>query len=318
MGTVSEVSTEMLALVEAPKTFLSLGAGVQSSTLALMCAAGELPYVIDAAIFADTGAEPPAVYAWLEWITTRLPFTVWRVQKKNGNLYADGLEQRVSKAGKKYWKVQIPFFIANLDGGRGKLGRKCTSDYKVKPIVAKTRALVGQRLIRAWCRHYGVYRERIDVIVKGKKRKAWRWVKPPGTPPLARSLIGISLDEAHRAKPSREPWIENVHPLLDARITRQGCLDWMRDHGYPRPPRSACVFCPYHSDAEWSRMKREDPASFESAVRWEAAAAAAAACEITRGVPFLHSSLKPLAMIDFDANKTKDLFAEECEGLCGN
>ena len=48
------------------KRFLSLGAGVQSSTLALMIAHGELEPV-DAAIFADTGWEPKKVYVWLDW-----------------------------------------------------------------------------------------------------------------------------------------------------------------------------------------------------------------------------------------------------------
>ena len=39
---------------------LSLGAGVQSTVLALMACDGTLPG-LDAAIFADTGWEPPAV-----------------------------------------------------------------------------------------------------------------------------------------------------------------------------------------------------------------------------------------------------------------
>ena len=39
---------------------LSLGAGVQSSTLALMIEKGEIP-MVDAAIFADVGAEPKKV-----------------------------------------------------------------------------------------------------------------------------------------------------------------------------------------------------------------------------------------------------------------
>ena len=37
---------------------LSLGAGVQSSTLALMLHKGQVP-MVDCAIFADTMAEPP-------------------------------------------------------------------------------------------------------------------------------------------------------------------------------------------------------------------------------------------------------------------
>jgi 3'-phosphoadenosine 5'-phosphosulfate sulfotransferase (PAPS reductase)/FAD synthetase len=45
---------------------LSLGAGVQSTTLALMAAHGEIepPHC---AIFADTGWEPRAVYDHLDW-----------------------------------------------------------------------------------------------------------------------------------------------------------------------------------------------------------------------------------------------------------
>ena len=50
---------------------LSLGAGVQSSTLALMIAHGELPPVT-AAVFADTQWEPRKVYEWLDWLETEV------------------------------------------------------------------------------------------------------------------------------------------------------------------------------------------------------------------------------------------------------
>ena len=44
---------------------ISLGAGVQSSVMCLMAAKGELEPMPDAAIFADTGAEPRKVMEWL-------------------------------------------------------------------------------------------------------------------------------------------------------------------------------------------------------------------------------------------------------------
>ena len=47
------------------KYILSLGAGVQSSTLALMAVRGEIE-MPEAAIFADTGAEPKSVYEYLD------------------------------------------------------------------------------------------------------------------------------------------------------------------------------------------------------------------------------------------------------------
>ena len=79
------------------KRILSLGAGVQSSTLALMIARGELP-PIDAAIFADTGWEPPKVYLWLDWLEKQLPFPVHRVQR--GNLRQDALNRSKPASGR--------------------------------------------------------------------------------------------------------------------------------------------------------------------------------------------------------------------------
>lgn len=64
-------------------TVLSMGAGVQSSTLALMAAHGEVTPMPDVAIFADTGYEPKEVYDWLEFLKTKLPFPVVTVSKGN-------------------------------------------------------------------------------------------------------------------------------------------------------------------------------------------------------------------------------------------
>jgi hypothetical protein len=58
---------------------LSLGAGVQSSTVALLAAEGAIP-PLDCAIFADTGSEPAAVYAHLDRLIPALPFPVYRVK----------------------------------------------------------------------------------------------------------------------------------------------------------------------------------------------------------------------------------------------
>jgi len=57
---------------------ISLGAGVQSTTMALMAAHGEIAPMPDCAIFADTGWEPRAVYEHLAWLRSPgvLPFPV--------------------------------------------------------------------------------------------------------------------------------------------------------------------------------------------------------------------------------------------------
>ena len=109
---------------------LSLGAGVQSSTLALMAARGEIGPMPDAAIFADTGWEPRKVMEYLDWLEKQLPFPVYRVMHKEGLLKALQVEGGFAA---------VPFFTSN--GGMGR--RQCTNEYKIVPIQKKVRELLG-------------------------------------------------------------------------------------------------------------------------------------------------------------------------------
>ena len=204
---------------------ISLGGGVQSSCLAMMAAAGEIAPMPQAAIFADTQGEPQAVYEWMNWLEKQLPFPVIRVTA--GNLAEAELEIRVSgKTGKTYRKARIPAFGRNPDGSRGILGRKCTADFKIEPIRRHLRTMCG--------------------IKRGQKQcTVTQW-------------IGISYDEMGRARASADPWCQMRFPLLERDMTRDDCLAWMKSHGHPEPPRSACLFCPFHSDHEWARIKSGD------------------------------------------------------------
>lgn len=261
-------------------TVVSLGAGVQSSTLCLMAAQGLVDPLPDAAIFADTLAEPKAVYEWLDWLIPRLPFPVYRVQHKAGLLA--GVMQPLMRGR----FASPPLYTESATGG-GQLRRQCTKEFKVEPIQKKLRELLGIRPRR------------------------------PSPKVVSVSLwLGISLDEVVRMKPSREPWIEHRWPLVEARMTRADCLVWMKRHGYPRPPRSACVFCPYHSDNEW-RMVRANADDWQTAVSVD---------ELVRdGIRntterlYLHRSLQPLVDVDLATEQERgqlELWGNECEGLC--
>lgn len=275
---------------------LSLGAGVQSSTMAIMVAEGDLPPV-DFAIFADTQAEPASVYDWLDELEAIVeasahPFPIIRATR--GNLEdASVVVKRSRKSGRTYLKALIPAFIDGLDGKPpGLLGRRCTEDYKLVPIFRETRKRLG---------------------VFGKRTPDEWWVE---------QWIGISTDEAHRMKPSRPKWLESRWPLIDARMSRADCLRYMADRGL-HPPRSACVFCPFHSPEEWLRLKTEEPEGFDDAVAFERKLQAAAAkSETLKGVPYLTRNLQPLDSIDWEAEAQGDrwqldLFGNECEGMCG-
>ena len=194
---------------------LSLGAGVQSSTLALMIHKGKIP-MVDCAIFADTMAEPPKVYEWLEFIKKTVSFPVHIVSYRN-------LEQDVLDASEgNFQAFTIPFHTKDIDSGkRGMLMRQCTADYKIKPVVKKIRELLG---------YSKGQRVSLDTKVE--------------------MLLGISTDELRRMRMNKLRYIENQYPLInDLEMSRQDCIAWMRDNGYPMPTKSACYFCPFHSQA---------------------------------------------------------------------
>lgn len=267
-------------MTEKPYVVLSLGAGVQSSTLALMAAHGDLP-MPDVAIFADTHAEPASVYAWLERLERELPYPVIRVS--GGDIMADQTTMSVSKDGTKYLRNLIPAFSLNPDGSQGMLLRKCTADYKLAPIRRKVRELAAGRHVHQW--------------------------------------IGISRDEAHRMKDSGVRYITNIFPLIERGMLRVNCLDWLQAHGYPVPPKSACIVCPYHSDAQWQSLSPDElgrAVSFEK--KWNEVASQDQSASQIRGVIRLHRSLEPLDRADFSTAKDHgqlDLFGNECEGMCG-
>jgi len=92
-----------------PIHIISLGAGVQSSTMALMAAAGEITPMPKCAIFADTQAEPQSVYTWLDWLENQLPFPVVRATK--GSLDKRCTTPYFSEKNKKQAFVSIPAFL---------------------------------------------------------------------------------------------------------------------------------------------------------------------------------------------------------------
>ena len=264
--------------------YLSLGAGVQSSTLALMYATGELSPMPTGAIFADTQAEPASVYSWLDWLEEQLPFPVHRVSK--GSLTEAALTMRTTKDGRKFSKTDIPLFTKNADGTLGKVtNRSCTADYKIRPI---------NKFIRQAAK-----------IKRGEK-----------TPQVV-SVIGISLDEMRRMKPSREKWLVHRWPLIELRKRRQWCYEWMREKGFRQPPRSACVYCPFHNSKEWRRLQLEEPQEFEKAVDFERKLQAAKGRESSYdALPYLHRSCKPLDQIDFRSDVERgqlSMWDDECK-----
>lgn len=268
-----------------PLQVLSLGAGVQSTTVLLMSLKGELP-PLDAAVFADTGWEPKAVYehlAKLEKVAADAGLTVHRVGKPVGIREA-ALDPTTRFA-------SIPAFYANADGTTGRGKRQCTNEFKIEPI----RSLL-------WKLHREAGRAGVH-----------QW-------------FGISWDEAERMRDSDAKYVEHRYPLVDLRMTRKDCLAWLAAAGW-ETPRSACIGCPFHSDAEWRRIRDNDPEAWADAVDFDGRIRNGHGRHGTavKGQVFLHRQRVPLDQVDLRTLEDKgyltlfDGFTDDgCDtGYCG-
>lgn len=277
--------------------FLSLGAGVQSTTIFRMMCLGELAKA-DHAIFADTQWEPVEVYNHLDKLKEEgkkagIPVHVVTY----GDIRRDSLEGYVyndrSRIGRAFATMPL-YSTGYIPGKDGMLQRQCTNRYKIQPVEKKMKQLLG-----------------IETF-----RKA-----APGS---VEQVFGISADESRRVRTSGIKAIKYLYPFIfenstsDSPLiwrrpgfTREDCLTWNLKKGFTAPPRSACVGCPYHSNAEWRRIKA-DPKQWADAVEFDKAIRK----HPIRGECFLHRDNKPLDQVDLD-EKDPDQMEIECQGMCG-
>jgi hypothetical protein len=239
------------------QSFFSFGGGRQGTAIALMMihnrdVLSKLNYPIPRhVIFADTGREPAKVYTHVEKIRQLLIGADYQFHLVSVGSIGDTHRS----------KTLLPLFTkAPGDKGVGMLSRSCTQEFKINPIRKKIKELMGIT------------------------SRIWPLDRPYS------SWLGISIDEAQRAKPSAFRTETTQYPLIDLQLSVSHCVAYSEKIlGYP-PPKSACYICPMRSPSAWQNMATDDPESFASAVAFDK--------EIRTGVArkpaYLHSSGQPL------------------------
>lgn len=279
---------------------LNLGAGVQSTTVYLMYLTGEIKPLIDVAIFADTGEEPLSVYDHLRWIQSLGGPEI--IIRSAGRLGDDLLHGR-NRTGGRF--ASIPAYTAAEQGKPlGVVRRQCTREYKIDVI---------ERFIRR------------ELLGLKPRQRVPRGVR-------VQQVYGISCDEAGRARRIRERmertrWLEPVFPLLERFMTRGDCLAWLQRFGVPHEvSKSACVFCPFRSNAEWRKLRDTDPAGWQRAVQIDHALRIPGNV-VNRNLNqqlYIHRSCVPLDQADLGDSDCDGRqyhlglnWIAECTGMCG-
>lgn len=320
-----------------PKRILNLGAGTQSSWLYAEMCDGTIPPA-DLAIFSDTGWEPQAVYNQLAWLKSW--GTIPIIEVTAGNIRTDALRSRVRGiASEGHRWASMPLYTlrvwqpsevdefeaamcARIDASHdglwgpvedfgslesrrmlsdlrrgipvrqaGQITRQCTSEYKLIPI---------EKYIRT----------EILGLAHGERYN--------GEDGAVQQVFGISFDERTRMRTPHHRWSTFDYPLVDRRMRRDRVIELAAIRFPGRIfPRSACLGCPYHSNAEWRALRDNDP------IGW------ADACEVDRlirdccgmrGRMFLHRSCVPLWETDLSDDDASDFMfgmQNECIGMCG-
>lgn len=257
---------------------LSHGGGIQTSTLLFKAARGEIaPF--DAVIISDTGDEPEEVWDYLEYAIEQTGVPVIRTMSKTGSILEHIKRSKGPPDGKLL--VTLPYFLA--DGGR--MWRTCTKTLKIDPVTQEIRRILG--------------------IAKGCCVK-------PGT--QVEVCIGISTDEYLRAGGFPATYWQTItYPLLNADMSFNGCVRWLEERQYRKPPRSRCRVCPFRSNESWRSLS---PSDFEHA------------CQVDdfirsndtpprgfKSMPYLHADRIPLREVDLSVPVTL-LPDDECTGGC--
>lgn len=264
---------------------ISLGAGVQSSTMLLMAARGEFDQMPELAIFADTGWEPPAVYDHLDWLSAEVADAIEVVRVSEGNIRDDLVHALTT--GERW--VGVPLHIVG-ERGAGMLRRQCTREYKLDPIrrELRRRGYGPKNPVDSWL---GIS---LDEVQRMKpSRTPWQVSCWP--------LVDARLTRADCLR-----WFTENYP--GRTLTK-----------------SACVGCPYHNTAGWRGVKQDpelwaDAVEVDELVREHGVQSLEGE---TKG--FLHYSRVPLSDVDLSTPEERgqislldpENFGDECEGMCG-
>ena len=132
---------------------------------------------------------------------------------------------------------------------------------------------------------FGWFEARKQIPVAGPSRicttiakveRFERWLAD--TYPGENVEVWIGFEAGEEARADKDPNAgkgksaqrQNRFPLIEEGLCRCRCANLVRTLGYAIPRKSACVFCPYGTRADWKTYARELPESFTRTVKLEA------------------------------------------------
>lgn len=225
--------------------FLSCGAGMQSTALALMSCENvvtpnkfPLVPVYDCIMFCDLGEEPDWVYNQVNFIADKceqvgIPFIILR-----SHLFKDYMDL----FGKKR-VVSVPFWSIDENGKKGKMLRNCTLEYKID---------VMQKFVRLNMLGYKKGQRTKDSDLKAHEMH-----------------LGFSNEEKHRCKDNPHKMFFNKYPLVEMNLERKDNYKYILEVWGLDTKASACNICPFHRNYFFKYLKENYKDSYSKLVEFD-------------------------------------------------
>ena len=79
-------------------------------------------------------------------------------------------------------------------------------------------------------------------------------------------IIGFAYDEISRVKcQTGATW----YPLIEKKMTRSDCIQYIQSRGFPVPPKSGCFYCPFQRLDQWKELRSNHPDLWARAIQLE-------------------------------------------------
>ena len=250
------------------KTYLSLGAGVDTTAILLM---PDVMDQVDFVLFADTGGENPETYEYIEkYIKPYLEKIHKPMVIVHGEEKVNGELKTIMEEAYLGWKMIPVRFM-----------RHCTDKWKIRPMN--------------------------------------KYLKDNYPDEKLRVIIGFAYDEIQRVNTTRWKDQEVWYPLIEKKMTRDDCVKYIVQQGYPVPPKSGCFYCPFQRLDQWKNLRFNHPDLWERAVELEKNGSNYPEMTLSN----FRKKGKPLTLEEVDKNLGKSLYDygidpadEECSGAC--
>lgn len=225
---------------------LSLGAGQQSTALALMSCENvihkqkfPLVPIYDAILFCDLGAEREWVYKQAHFIENAcrkagIPLYVLKGKNLKEDYFSNYGRSRV---------VTIPFWSIDENGKKAKMTRHCTIDYKICQM---------QKFVKYQLLGYRKYQR----------------IKPEDL--HAHEMhIGFTAEEQQRIFDSKHKLFVNKFPMVEMGLTRADNFAYVKETWGLETRGSACLFCPFHTNYFFDHCKKTCKSDYKTILEFD-------------------------------------------------